>query len=189
MTSISIADMTATLIKLSISIPNFAPDFSKREVAEAWCEHLCDLSFSAEQWKKVFKVAAQTCEKFPSIAELVKIANGSDTVSTKSIATKEAEGIWSLLSRISCYYEPERFLNALSPAQRAAIPSQEFVRSLSSLTIDEKTTCIAQWRDVIASYVEANVNEQHILEARKEISGKQFALDSSPESKRLASSV
>lgn len=185
MTSISIADMTATLIKLSISIPNFAPDFSKREVAEAWCEHLCDLNYSAEQWKAVFKIAAQTCEKFPSIAELVKIANGSNNVSTKSIATKEAEGIWSLLSRISTHYEPERFLQALSPAQRAAIPSQEYVRSLSSLTIDEKTTCIAQWRDVIASYVESNPEIQNVLEARASIGGKSFPLARADETFRI----
>lgn len=170
-------NLLASLKRLAKIIP-FAPDFNDRETAEAFCSVLARKNFSDETWSKVFEKAASTCERFPSPAELISIAVGASTVSARSIATTQAEGIWVMLNHISVYYEAQRFWEALSPAQRVAIPSPDFARSLADVKMDDRTTLVAQWRDAISGYIESNPEHPTVVQLRAKQAQKELPISS-----------
>lgn len=60
--------LLATIRKLALSIPRFAPSFDDREIAEAWIEELQDLP--PEAFGKACHQAVMSFDAFPSIREL-----------------------------------------------------------------------------------------------------------------------
>lgn len=93
-----------SLQKLALVIPAFAPDFSKKEVLQAWFESLCDLD--PEKFDSALRQAALGCETFPAVARIRALA-GQESPSKEVQATHVANAIAEAL-RIG----PERPMEA-----------------------------------------------------------------------------
>ena len=156
----------AELQKLSIAIPSFAPNFTEKHIAEIWTDFIFDFALTESDLSSLMRTAATTFKTFPSIAELKALRTGANVVSSRSVATVLAEGIWTRISRVSPYSEPLKFWQGLNDAQRAAVPSPAFAYSLADLTNDDKNTQVAQWRDVITAFVESNPENESVIKTR-----------------------
>lgn len=158
--------MLSSLVKLAQAVPKFAPDFSKQDTAEVWVTSLLREAWDAQTFGEICKTVIRTCDQFPSIAQIVSIANGSAVVDDKALATQQAEALWVRIRLISPHYEPDRFMDSLTPAQRAAVPSRDSARALAHLTEGDRTTCIAQWRTAIEGYLSRESSSPDVLALR-----------------------
>lgn len=89
-------NISFNLSRLAKVIPQFAPDFSDLETLEIWAEELRDIP--EESLRIAFKRAKKTCDHFPSIARLRRLASGitkSDNERKKKAMTI-AEKVWRL---------------------------------------------------------------------------------------------
>jgi len=80
----------ATLRKLAAVVSNFAPDFGKQEVAEAWCENLQD--FTLTEIGIACKAAVSSCRTFPSISEFRAFV-GRKKATDEEVASECVEAI------------------------------------------------------------------------------------------------
>jgi len=93
MNEMAIKAIIGSLRKLAILLP-FAPDFSKQDVCEAWCENLADLELA--EIGIACKKAIATCKTFPAICEFRAMV-GKKEATDDDIASECVEKIWECL--------------------------------------------------------------------------------------------
>lgn len=101
---------------LAMSIPQFAPDFSDAETLDVWVEALRDLPL--EQLGQAFATAKKTCDHFPSIAKLRRLATGvsKSEGERKKKAILIAEKVWQ--QGTMSYSQPVEYSGIVSDVLR-----------------------------------------------------------------------
>lgn len=142
-------EILLSLRKLSIAIPSFAPDFGKREVCEAWLEHLADLPSAA--LGAACKTAVQTLDTFPSVARLRTLA-GRKATSDKERAEEIADKIWSSL-RIGANNPDRAFAQMGSEAAAVARRLGSWYDLCMFSDVTQESFIKRRWRSAAESYL------------------------------------
>lgn len=137
-------DFRKFLFVLKQSVPRFAPEF-EAEVVDAWYEFIGDVT--AEDLRRVLKIAIQNCESFPSLKQLREMAMRGDAQTDNQIGQDIATKIETAISRFG-YTNEKRAEEFLGPLGWAVVEKLGGWARVCEVETRDLTSVRKQWREL-----------------------------------------